>query len=298
MFGRDAHTVYLEKLGLTAPLIETEAMTLGNWLEDPIARYWSEQTGLPVRRHRATIRHATKPYLFTHVDRVVADRPQKVGELTQILEVKNAGVFRASDFGERDSDQVPPGYLLQAVHTMVVLPDVERVYLAALLGGTGFRKFVIERDPELVAEVEAQETAFWTEHVVPKVPPPLDGSEGASKTLATLYPQDDGTEIEADELLSEIVRKYLAARATSKDADARMTAWAQQIQDRMREATTVVGDGFRVSWKSAKGSVSWKGVAEELAEDFALQTELIEALERHRGAGSRRFTVTEKEPSA
>lgn len=295
MFGRDISRVYLEKLGLTAPFVATQRTDLGDWLEEPVARYWSRETGLPVRRRTATIRHAEAHHLFTHVDRLVTAGPTPLERVEALLEVKVANSFRASDFGEEGTDEVPPGYLLQSMHSMLVMPQVRVVYLAVLLGGTKFAKYEIPRDEALISDMREREEWFWRECVVPHVPPPLDGTEGAGDVLAQRFPADDGTTIDADEDLIRFVDEYRSADAAMERAKEAKSLAQQRIQERMGTATLVAGPDFRVSWKLAKGSVSWKAVAEHLRRYSKTADRMFDDIaEARRGDGSRRFVVTDK----
>lgn len=293
-YGRTSFDVFMEKHGQTAPLIETDAMKLGKWLEDPMARWWAKETGHRVRfaashldpvtgMETRAIRHRRFPFIFAHVDRRVDDG--------SLLEVKVASTFRAHDFGEEGTDQVPADFALQQHHYLACIPSAPRAHFIVLIGGTSPRQYVIERDPETIGALEQIESEFWNEHVVPGIPPALDGSEGASKYLAGRFPTDDGSELAATEADNELVRQYREWTATGKQADEAQKLLKQQITERIGAASYLRGPDYRVSLKLAKDShvVDFRSLVDRLSPP----AELIEEFTEIR-PGSRRFLVTDK----
>ena len=194
----DPYTLYLEKLGMTVPKLTTEAMEWGLLLQDPIGRAWGRKAGVRVKPagHYTYWRHGLGFPMATHLDFLT--------ETGEIVEVKNAGHFSASDFGEPDTDEIPIDYRLQLAHEMAVL-DKPGAHLVVLIGGNKLRHYLVPRDPELEHTLLAVEQRAW-EGVVNKTPPLIDGSDGATEYLRTMYPADDGTEIEADEELQNFAR--------------------------------------------------------------------------------------------
>lgn len=283
MYGRTAFDVWNEKLGRTAPLIETQAMKLGKWMEDPVARLWAEETGGKVRRRNAAVRHPLLPFMYAHVDRMTGDG--------DILEVKIVNNFRAAEFGEPETDQIPAGIALQVHHQLACVPKAKRAHVAVLIGGSRFNRYLIERDPDTIGALEQIESEFWNEHVVPGIPPALDGSEGASKYLAGRFPTDDGSELAATEADNELVRQYREWTATGKQADEAQKLLKQQITERIGAASYLRGPDYRVSLKLAKDShvVDFRSLVDRLSPP----AELIEEFTEVR-PGTRRLLVSDK----
>lgn len=292
-FGRTAFSVYLEKIGQSAPLIETDAMRIGQWLEDPMARWWGNENGREVRPARLridrvtgmetrAIRHRRFPFMFAHVDR-------RAGR--ELLEVKVVNNFRASDFGETGSDEVPPQIALQQHHYLACIPSAPRANIIVLIGGSTPRQYVVERDPDTIAALEEIESDFWNEHVVPRIPPDLDGSEGADAYLASKFPIDDGTEIASTPALDELAREYRMIEAMLGANEARMALLKQQLIDAIGDASYLAGPDWRLSYKAPKPALVTDFRA--LAYKLNPTADLIEAFTKLR-QDKRRFLFTDK----
>jgi len=288
---RSRHDVWLERMGLSAPLIETEAMEWGTRLEPVVLRKYVEATGrrVIVRRgkdgEQLTLRHPGYPWMYSHLDAETLRKPKRV------VEAKTTGSWHLDDWGEPGTDQVPAEYNLQCQHNMAVTGwDVTDV--AVLIAGQRFRLYTVERDEGLIENLIQIEADMW-DLVQRGEPPEIDGTDASSRFLAIRFPTDDGTTEDATDAQAELVREYLAASATKARAEEQLTLLTNTIKDGMGSTTVLAGPTFRVTWKDTAGSVSWKSVAERLrvlVESAKWQT----AVNDSQTAGSRRFTVSVK----
>lgn len=285
-FG-DAVGLYMEKVGMTAPLVETAAMRWGNILEEPVAREYAVQTGRRVWRKPDTIRHFEFPFIYCHLDRLAKGK----GEDTRVLEVKTAGVYGASDFGEPGTDQVPADYLLQVQHQLGVTGH-EVGDLAVLIGGQKFGIYTIERDEALIHDLFLAEVAFWRAHVEQLVPPPLDGGEGSSDYLAAMFP-DKGTGIDVDDTLEALGLQYVATNAAIKREEAEKDAIGNRIREAMGTNAKAAGRNLSISYATViTRRTDWPALAKVAKVPDALLAEYTTPTE------SRRLTVNVKESLA
>jgi putative phage-type endonuclease len=232
--------VYLEKIGQAAPSIETERFRWGKLLEEPIAREFTHRYGIAVRRVNRTLRAKSADWQMAHVDRAV------VGERAG-LEIKTADVFAADDFGEEDTDEVPPDYLLQCAHYMAVT-GWDRWYLAVLIGYR-LRRYIIPRDDDLIGQLTIIEDDFWHNHVVPRVPPAIDGSD-ASRRLLEARHADAGIEIEMSDRLYELALQYGTVQREIKDAEERKDALGNLIREQMGDGSKARRGNVRIAWSN------------------------------------------------
>jgi predicted phage-related endonuclease len=72
-------------------------------------------------------------------------------------------------WGEDNTAAIPAHYLVQITHYQAVTGWLWNV--AALIGGTDFRLYHIERDLEAEAGLNKAEELFWREYVLKRVPP-------------------------------------------------------------------------------------------------------------------------------
>lgn len=249
-----AMDVWLAKTGQAAPLIPSAAMEWGNLLEDPIARKYAKETGRKVVNASATLDWATglrarvirpwadKPWRMAHVDRLVS------GE-SRGLEVKTAR-FAGDDWGEQGTDQVPPDYRLQVAWYMA-LTQRDVWDIAVLIGGSDFRIYTIERDLELEEMLFKVVDDFWLTHVLPRVAPPIDGSEATRRYLESRHTAPE-VAIPMSDRLYELALAYESVQREIKDAEARKDALANGIREQMGEAGKAARDNAKVSWTVAR----------------------------------------------
>lgn len=90
---------------------------------------------------------------------------------TQNGEVKSVHPFASAKFGEAETDEVPVEYAAQAMHGLMVTGRQLTMFLV-LTGWDDLTVYWIRRDDETIAGIRRIEVAFWTEHILPRVPPP------------------------------------------------------------------------------------------------------------------------------
>lgn len=247
--------VYMDKMGLTAPLLETEPMRWGNILEEPVAREYALKSGRVVRRAAGFLRHPSATYLYANIDRW----SDKKGTPRRVYEGKTSGEFSAKEFGEEGTDQVPSDYLVQSMHYLGVTGK-DTCDLAVLIGGQKHRVYTIEREDELIRLMHEVAAKFWSDFEQ-GIPPDIDNSEGAAAFLAHTY-RDNGQPLTMTPGLSALAMRYAALKALGKENEAETTLVGNQIRSLMGDFQVSEGDGVRVLYSERAGptKVDWKTV--------------------------------------
>ena len=278
---KTALDVWLEKRGLSDPVIESRAMRIGKRMEPVLLAEYEDETGRHAESWQQHLKHEEFEFLTGTPDAIVTSEPRGV-------ELKTAGLRQIDRWGEPGTDHVPEEYLIQCSWYMM-LSNFELWDLAALLGGQDFRVYQIARNPELEAIMCEDALAFWSSHVIADVPPELDGSESARRYVERQYrrnvqPLRQATLTEVP-LLERLV-------------DARLR-WAAIEEEKERCETIVkaaIGDtdglewvNGKVTWKATKDSakVDWEAVARHLG----ATPELVKEYTREK-PGSRRLLVS------
>lgn len=218
---RTPYQVFLEKIGEAAPFEGNLQTRFGTYAEEFVAREYCEQTGRQVQRFNPMLRHPTAP-LIGHVDRLVvpegAKRASYKSEIRTDLgmEAKTASAFatgRTSEWGESGSDQVPESYLVQCAVYMA-LTECPRWDLAVLFGNTEFRIYNLTRDMELEAMILDEAARFWTDHILPCVPPdPTSEAEARQR-----WPRhSDGKVLDADDALAVMFQHLADCKRRGKE---------------------------------------------------------------------------------
>lgn len=171
---------------------------IGNVLEEPIARLFSEIHSLPLEEVNDTLKHPDYPWMICHLDRKVIGK-------NEIVECKNVSLrsFMAYQWGNEFTDQIPLHYLLQVQHQLAIT-GYEHAYVAVLVGGSQFKTYEVNRDEKIISKLIEKERYFWEEHVLKKIPPPpLDSSD-----ISNLYPADNGVYRECTQEILEVAREF------------------------------------------------------------------------------------------
>jgi len=154
--------VFYEKTRKEIETYDNESMRQGCDLEEYVARRFTEETGLKVRRSNAIYQNEAYPFMQANIDRFISGK--NMG-----LECKTASAYNADKW---TGDLVPAHYEIQCHHYMAVT-GAKAWYLAVVILGKEFKYKKIERDEELIQNMIAIEKEFWEGHVLSgKMPDP------------------------------------------------------------------------------------------------------------------------------
>lgn len=268
-------TLYMEKIGEIEPVEENERMYIGKLEEAIIADEFSRRTGKKVTRLNKTLIHPLYDFMFGHIDRRV------VGEEAG-LECKATDTFMKKFW---DEDGVPLYHQAQCQHYMM-LYKAKYWYLAVKFGNSDIRTYKIDRDDNVIAQIEKSEVAFW-QRIIDKEPPEIDGSDDCDNFLKSAYPQaKDESFINLDSNISGMIKDYLNAKDNEK-------GWKEEKKQIENKLKGYVGDNkfgycdkYKISWSNVKGKTGF-----DLKEFQADHPELYQDYVTT-GKPTRRFSVT------
>jgi len=251
-----AFSVYQDKVGEAPPRDPSLPMWLGLALESTIADLFRARTGKKVRRSHVVHKHSTFDYVRCHIDCRVVGEPA-------VVELKTA--HSTDGWGEDGSDRIPIQYWIQVQHQMLVL-DQPYAYVAALFGHYDFRTYTIQRDHEFTDGLLAALVEFWEGHVVPRVPPPLDGSDAATGAVRRRWPVDSQPAIPPTPEQAERVEELIRIKVKIAAAEKEYAAIRNVLMDQLGAAAGLAGPDWFVSFKKNKPSeeTAWKEVAADL----------------------------------
>lgn len=271
-------SLWLEKTGQKEPddLSDNESVYWGTKLEDLIADYFTEKTGLKTRRC-GTLQSVEYPFLLANVDRLIVG--QNAG-----LEIKTAGVRQSSLW--RD-DEIPDSYYCQCQHYMLVT-GCEKWYICALIGGNKGVIKEIPRNDGFIRDLLAAEVGFWTlvqNNIQPEID---DGLEDTAEALSLMYPQavkDKQLEIESDEKLEEIFKEHARYKHLIKEMEKLVDECENKIKAVIQDNERAIIGEHKVSWVNVAGRTGFdsKRLKEEQPEIYAKYKTV--------GKPSRKFTM-------
>ena len=178
------------KTGEIIDSVDNRFTRAGIAMEQSIAVLAAQEYGWTLRQKHIAVEHRAYPILRGNVDRLI------VGERAGVeCKLVDGMAFRLNDaWGDEDTDQVPPYYLLQCLLYAMIL-DYPLWYLVALVGGNDLKRYVIRRDPALEQLIIDGAHEFWG-FVETKQPPPLDyESPTTVPLLRKLYSGTNGETI-------------------------------------------------------------------------------------------------------
>jgi len=258
---RTASDVWLDKTGLLkASVAGTKATDRGNWLEAPILdRYvarmasWTGSFARPAR-----VFDALDPLAAPGTPTWMRASPDLLGlslagEVAFGCDAKSCFGAATREYGEEGTDAVPEYVLLQCMHYIaffgVLYWDVEAFCGDNLRGE--FRSYRIHRDDELVAVLLDAERVFWTQHVLPGVPPQPNDVASATRLVKALYPGSLAP-------MRSIARSSAAARDLERlrDAEEAFCAAGEDLESARNRAKELIGDAVGCDVDGV-GKVTW-----------------------------------------
>lgn len=194
---------------------QTPDMLRGECLEPGVADWYGRTYGVEVIDVKQTLRHAKRNLILATPDRMLKTAD---GEL-ELLEIKVPRNF--DEWGEDETQVFPAQYNVQVQQTAAVLRslghNVVRAWLTAPVWGD-LRRYPVRLDDELADRIMSADERFWERYVSARVPPPIDGGEGARRWLLSKYPHAEGKEKVEATLAQEALCVSLRARESEKDA--------------------------------------------------------------------------------
>lgn len=248
--------IWLRKTGQTVPRqdnpVLSEAAEMGHELEPVVARRFSKQTGLPVIENPGTLRRPDKPHMIVNLDRATIENGEP-----GVVELKTRSSYALNDW----LDETPVDTTVQVMWQLAVT-GWQFGYTACLIGGQRTIVHRIQRDNDLIANLEAIADEFWG-WVQTGTRPPLDGSHATGQLLDRLHANPIDQIVVAD---AAEVEKWLAIRASAKEqiaaADIALTEAENHLKAIAGDSTDVHARGqLAYTWRRRKGQISWKAAA-------------------------------------
>lgn len=190
-----------------------DAIDVGNFLEEGVLNWFGTKYGM-----RLILNDAQNSNRRLHENGIMAANFDAFvdGDPTQAVEAKTHAVisnFISEEWGEVETDEVPERIALQCQHQMAIVPSIKTIWVPVLLGGVGLRRYRIERNDEIISNLEEVETNFWKKNVQALVPP--EGSIPSIESIKKLKRIPNKTVT----ISTNFVEDFLAAKEVAKQAE-------------------------------------------------------------------------------
>ena len=235
--------VWADKTGLQdGVVVETEPMRWGTIMEPLVRAEYERVTGLCVHVVGDIQRHPQHPWMLGSLDGRAED-----GRIVEIKTTRNG-----QGWGEPGTDEIPLHYLPQ-VHHYLIVTGAPLADVVVLIGGSDFRIYHVEPDPELHGQIIEAEAQFW-DRVQRQQPPEAVTLRDAVRRWGRLERAGAVT------ASTEVIAAVEALRSLKAEADA-IEARQEAAKAVVMKVLGDVGDSLfddaghlLATWKLSKGA--------------------------------------------
>lgn len=274
------YQLWLRKTGRAPAIQENFLMKAGHYLEDAIAQFCADETGVQIIKNSANeflVVNKDKPHLRVSPDRYAwLPNSRHTKDNKVIIECKSTQKF----ISETD---IPLPWFVQVMYQLGVC-EMDQAYLAWLSQGRDFGYKQIRFDKDLFNDVIVAEIdKFWKDNILGDQEPALISVDD----VKIKYPvHNAGKSIDASEELLETCNQLMDVNAQIKELDKKKTEYEDALKFAMADSESIISPSGKVlaTWKASKSSLKFdekKFAAEnpELHKKFLSETQ-----------GSRRFS--------
>jgi predicted phage-related endonuclease len=225
---------------------------IGSLLEDDVLELLRRKDGYTYE-YPGTLKHPLFPIVATP-DAVA----RKDGTLYAV-EAKTALPWRMDGFGAEGTDEVPPCYLVQCQWHMLVLRAhgyaVAECLVPVLVGTLELRIYRVPFDAALAENLVGVAMEFWNTHVLPRVPPPVDGTAAYADYLAQAYSAPEPQTLPANDDAEKWAKEYARTSAIYETIKKELELAKNNLKALAGNSEGLQGAGWRATWKEdSKGN--------------------------------------------
>lgn len=232
--------VYLDKVQPRVKPVDPgkqKVFTRGQRMEPYVIDLLAEETGLEIIHRGNRYIHRDYGFIAAEIDAEAA-----TGEN---IEIKTVSPFKAREWGEVQTDEIPVHYTAQAMHGMMVTGKQVCVF-GVLIGGDDFRIYRVERDEETIQAILEKEVAFW-DRVVNLNPPDAT----SVSDIYMMFDKDAGTSIEADGKALTLFNDLRDMKSRFKELEEEIAVSEEKLKLYMQEHSILTLDGKPIcTWKT------------------------------------------------
>lgn len=232
---------------------ESRAAKRGKILETPIINWWAEESGEQL---------IAPPVGENERFRWTPDGATKSGKL---VEIKTASPRMWREWADG-----PPAHYITQVQWYLEWTGIEVAALVAFMGDD-IQEYVIERDLDEGERLVNAGEEFWEKHLLPRIPPPADGSPEFTDFLKAQKRQE--ILIPANEELERLKAEWDMASAALAACESEAELAKQKLIMALGDAEAVDGNGWRCTYREqSRKTTAWK----EVAAEAKVKSDLIE----------------------
>ena len=269
---RGPHDVYRSKIRPVSrkDVMNTARQEYGIQMEAGLAKLYSLEYGVALE-NPGKLTHPEFPFFSCTPDRLVARQRKGVEIKTASWNVRNDWVV-----GDENEVKVPTEYYLQCQWCMAIM-DYPKWDLYVSIAGDPPLTFPQERDDELVADMMGAAKTFWEDHVVKRVPPPIDGTSACNDHLQEKYygEREDTIYLTPDDPMLAIFAEYREILAREKMLKEQKQLVVNQLIDTLGESTKLSSPIGTMTYRRGRPrtKTDWEAIACDLRKRLGMTEE-------------------------
>lgn len=237
-------SLYYDKVGelVDDDQPDTERQRIGKRMETVLALEFNDRTGLYVAGEQTRCEHGLFTWARCTVDGFVQDSPFGSPGVDGDLALGTVQMKTDGRFGWPDG--IPPAIRAQCVWEMGV---TDHLHCWLIVMFAGFRVEVFELDWDADAHSDWMfmldvARDFWENHVLPRVPPPVDDHWATTAALTAIHAGAEGY-IDAGDDDRELVARILRSAQLTAAVEATEQRYRNELRARLGDHTDLV-DGW------------------------------------------------------
>jgi putative phage-type endonuclease len=180
-----------------------------------------------------------------------------------LLEIKCSG--RRGDEWGNGEDEIPAQYILQAQWYCHVTGR-PAVNFAVLFNGNTLAQYRVVHDEQLIRDLMTAAGAFWHDHVLMHIPPPIDESESYGRYLARRFSLGTENLVPCTPEIEDEAHRLKAVENLLSEAEAVKQLHKNKLMSLVADGKKCITPIGSIQWvRSSVGSqTDWEAVAQEL----------------------------------
>jgi putative phage-type endonuclease len=268
-YKKTALDIYLEKKGLKKDEGAGRKAQAGIALEPLLRQWYSEEIGRPITGNRLII-DPDYDFLCVNLDGEIMDGSG------DIVELKTMDFSTREQWGEPGTDEVPPHVYIQCVEQLATAGR-EKCHVVALDRGTmNYDVYYVWPDPQNHQLIKEISVKFWTEHVIPGIPPEPTQEDGDN--IIYLFPKTSGEILVSDPALDDLADEMANIYRQFKSSEKEYDALKSQMKVAIGEAAGIETLTGKFTMSRVAGRVAWQKLAGALGARLDCPPDLMKEL--------------------
>lgn len=302
-YGKTALDVYADKVLDDVDLRDGDsASEWGLALEPGLVRLIAKEVGIAAYDHLGTtcIVDPERPWVRCSPDGLAIDGGPVISLKTTV-----SYLVGEQGWGEPGTDAARLDAWAQAMYEMGVTGRAEAFVGCAILDQRKLLIYHVRRDDEVIENLREVARAFWFDHVVPRVPPHVDGEAlaRAGAALRRLHPVEGGEALDADGRMILMAKEYAELGQRMGKLKAQREAIGSSIKLVLGDAPGAQWGDLKgksrglfcrensVRWTSSKGAPAYKRVVERLVAEAGADAAIVKKIIDEETPRARKLTT-------